>query len=68
MIYIQDLEYKIFEGVLKGLSPGTALREGLENVLAAQTGALIVFGDTDDVKALTDGGFYINEDFLPAKL
>ncbi len=68
MIYMQDREYKKFKGVLRALSPGTALREGLENVLAAQTGALIVFGGTEDVKALTDGGFYINEDFLPAKL
>jgi diadenylate cyclase len=40
----------------------------LENVLAAKTGALIVFGDHDKVKAISDGGFYINESFMPAKL
>lgn len=68
MIYMQDRDNKQFKDVLKDLSPGTSLREGLENVLAAQTGALIVFGDTDEVKAMSDGGFFINEDFLPAKL
>lgn len=68
MIYMQDREYSKFENILKELSPGTALREGLENVLAAKTGALIVFGDTDEIKSMSDGGFFINEDFLPAKL
>jgi len=65
---MQDQDYTKFEDVLMDLSPGTALREGLENVLAAKTGALIVFGDTDPVKNMSDGGFFINEDFLPAKL
>lgn len=68
MIYMQDREYEKFEDVLRQLSPGTALREGLENVLAAKTGALIVFGNTEDVKEMSDGGFFINEEFLPAKL
>lgn len=68
MVYIQNREYKKFEDVLRHLAPGTALRIGLENVLAAKTGALIVFGNTEDVKQLSDGGFFINEDYLPAKL
>jgi len=68
MIYMQDREYEKFEDVLRQLSPGTDLREGLENVLAAKTGALIVFGHTEDVKQMSDGGFFINEEFLPAKL
>ncbi|MBI9014446.1 MAG: DNA integrity scanning protein DisA [Clostridiales bacterium] len=65
---MQDREYEKFKDVLRRLAPGTALREGLENVLAAKTGALIVFGDTEDVKKMSDGGFFINEEFLPAKL
>jgi len=68
MIYMQNRDYSNFSNILKELSPGTALREGLENVLAAQTGALIVFGDTNEIKGMSDGGFFINEDFLPAKL
>ena len=35
----QDSEIK---KVLKIISPGTALREGLENILRAKTGGLIV--------------------------
>ena len=54
--------------VLKTLAPGTALREGLENVLRANTGALIVVGDTPQVLELVDGGFRIDSDFSPASL
>ncbi len=35
--------------VLKMLSPGTELREGLDNILRAGTGALIVIGDSKEV-------------------
>lgn len=55
-------------GALKMLSPGTPLREGLENVLRAKTGALIVIGDSDDVMDIVDGGFNINSEFSPAYL
>ncbi len=54
--------------VLKTLAPGTALREGLENVLRANSGALIVVGDTPQVLELVDGGFRIDSDFTPASL
>lgn len=55
-------------GALKMLSPGTPLREGLENVLRAKTGALIVIGDSDDVLEIVDGGFNLNSEFSPAYL
>lgn len=54
--------------VLKAIAPGTALREGLENILKARTGALIVVGDSEEVMKLADGGFKINEDYSPARL
>lgn len=54
--------------VLRGLAPGTPLREGLENVLRARTGGLIVVGDTPQVMEVVDGGFKIDSDFLPASL
>ena len=50
------------------VAPGTPLREGLENVLRAKTGALIVIGDSEDVRSMIDGGFAINVDFSPAYL
>jgi diadenylate cyclase len=53
---------------LKILAPGTPLREGLESVLRAKTGALIVVGDNPEVIKLVDGGFYINTELTPAHL
>jgi diadenylate cyclase len=54
--------------VLKTLAPGSPIREGLENVLRARTGALIVVGDTPQVMALVDGGFRIDTEFGPSQL
>ena len=46
---------KEFLEVLKIVAPGTILHEGLENILRARTGALIVVGDTDEVIELISG-------------
>ena len=54
--------------ILKTVAPGTELREGLENILKARTGALIVIGDTENVMNLADGGFKINEEYSPARI
>ena len=43
--------------VLKLIAPGTELREGLENILRTNTGALIVVGDSQEVLNIVDGGF-----------
>ena len=53
---------------LHKIAPGTIFREGLENILRAQTGGLIVVGDSEDVMKLVDGGFSINADVTPARL
>lgn len=55
-------------GVLRLVAPGTQLREGLENVLRAKTGALIVLGYEEEVEAVVDGGFQIDCPFSPAHL
>ena len=54
--------------IIKIMAPGTPLREGLDNILKAKTGALIVVGDSKEVLNLTDGGFKINEPYTPARL
>ena len=54
--------------ILKLIAPGTPLREGLENILKAKTGALIIIGDSKEVLELVDGGFNINEEYTPARL
>lgn len=52
--------------MLRVLSPGTPLREGVDNILRAKTGGLIVLSDKDEVLKLVDGGFAINSDYSPA--
>lgn len=54
--------------ILKLIAPGTPIREGLENILKAKTGGLIVIGDSKDVLDITDGGFSIDVEYTPAKL
>jgi len=53
---------------LEMVAPGTPLYEGLENILRARTGALIVLGDSEDVMEIVNGGFRIEADFHPAAL
>lgn len=52
--------------ILKIVCPGTALRDGLENILRAKTGGLVVLGDNDEVMKIVDGGFVINSEYSPA--
>ncbi len=54
--------------ILKLIAPGTALREGLENILKAKTGALIIIGDSKEVMDIVDGGFNINEEYTASRL
>ncbi|HSQ90394.1 DNA integrity scanning diadenylate cyclase DisA [Romboutsia sp.] len=53
---------------LKMISPGSPLRQGLENVLKAKTGGLIVIANSDDIMKVVDGGFSINAEYSPAYL
>ncbi len=54
--------------ILRSMAPGTPLREGLENILRARTGALIVVGDSQEVLGTLDGGFLINKEYSPAHI
>lgn len=54
--------------ILKLVAPGTELREGLENVLKAKTGALIVVSDSEDILKIADGGFKIDEEFTSTNI
>ncbi|EQK46591.1 DNA integrity scanning diadenylate cyclase DisA [Paraclostridium bifermentans] len=53
---------------LKMISPGTDLRLGIDHVLKAKTGGLIVIADSDEVMSIVDGGFAINAEYSPAYL
>ncbi|WP_462412535.1 DNA integrity scanning diadenylate cyclase DisA [Neobacillus sp. Marseille-QA0830] len=54
--------------ILQLVAPGTPIREGLDNVLRANTGGLIVIGYNEKVKSIVDGGFAINCSFSPSFL
>lgn len=59
---------KSLKEILQFVAPGTPIREGIENVLRAKTGGLIVVGYNEKIKQIVDGGFYINCPFSPAYL
>ncbi len=46
--------------ILGLLAPGTVLRDGIERILRAERGALIVLGSTPQVQAICSGGFTID--------
>ena len=54
--------------ILKIIAPGTKIREGLDNILKAKTGALIIIGDSKEIMDIVDGGFKIDEEYTPARL
>ena len=55
--------------ILKLIAPGTPIRDGLENILRARTGALLLITDNNEVlKEVVDGGFTINEEYTSSKL
>ncbi len=57
---------KELKSILKTLAPGTQLREGLENILRAKTGGLLVLGDSESIMKSVDGGFAINAEYNPS--
>ncbi len=66
-----DTEARPEPGLVKALemvAPGTALREGMENILHARTGGLIVIGDPEELSFLFSGGIKLDIDYSPALL
>src|SRR6478736_3150677 len=53
---------------LEMVAPGTALREGIDNVVHARTGGLVVIGDPDELTHLFSGGIKLDIDYSPAFL
>lgn len=54
--------------MIKMTAPGTLLREGLDSIIRAGNGALIVVADPEKLTCLIDGGFRIDCEFKPAYL
>ena len=53
---------------LEMVAPGTALREGLDNILDARTGGLLVIGEPEELSFLNSGGIKLDVDYAPALL
>jgi len=54
--------------LLEKIAPGTEFRNGIDSILSAKFGALIVVSDDPEITKLFDGGFYINCEFTPQRL
>ena len=53
---------------LEMVAPGTAVREGIDQIVQARTGGLIVIGDPDELAFLFSGGIKLDIDYTPALL
>jgi diadenylate cyclase len=68
---VLELETRQEPGLVRSLemvAPGTALREGLDNIVHARTGALVVIGDPDELAQMISGGIRLDIDYSPAFL
>ncbi len=50
------------------VAPGTPLREGIDNIIHARTGGLILLAEADEVSFLFSGGIRLDVDYTPALL
>ena len=53
---------------LAAVAPGTPLRDGLDRIVRAKMGALVVLGDGPDVLAICSGGFLLDSPYSPQRL
>ncbi|MGI5920561.1 MAG: DNA integrity scanning diadenylate cyclase DisA [Syntrophomonadaceae bacterium] len=65
---VEDIYKEDFRKYLQMLAPGTLFRLGIENILHANTGGLVVVGDSPELMKLVSGGFRIDCEFTPARL
>src|SRR5918994_1839941 len=53
---------------LASSAPGTPLRDGIDRVVRAKAGALLVIDDGPDVLAICSGGFLVDAPYSPQRL
>ena len=54
--------------VLQKVAPGTALREGIDRIIRAGKGAIIVLGIGDEIERIVSGGFRLETNFTSQRL
>jgi diadenylate cyclase len=68
---LNELEARQDPRLLRALdmvAPGTPLREGIDNIIHARTGGLILIAEADEVSFLFSGGIKLEVDYTPALL
>ena len=65
---VEKIPLNILLPALRAVAPGTLIREGIENILRAKTGGLLVFGDYPEVRSIVEGGFEINSPVTATRL
>ncbi len=50
------------------VAPGRPLREGIDNIVHARSGALLVVGETEEISFLFSGGIRLGVDYTPGLL
>ncbi|MBA2763515.1 MAG: DNA integrity scanning protein DisA [Thermoleophilaceae bacterium] len=65
---LQDRQEPRLVRALEAVAPGTALREGIDYIVRARTGALVCVGASDDLAFLYSGGIRLDIDYTPAQL
>src|SRR3954447_11814046 len=68
---LHELESRQDPRLLRALdtvAPGTPLREGIDNIIHARTGGLIVVAEADEVSFLFSGGLQLDVDYTPGLL
>jgi diadenylate cyclase len=68
---LNELEARQDPRLLRALdmvAPGTPLREGIDNIIHARTGGLILLAEADEVSFLFSGGIKLDIDYTPALL
>jgi diadenylate cyclase len=68
---LHELEARLDPRLLRALdvvAPGSPLREGIDNIIHARTGGLILLADAEEVSFLLSGGIKLDVDYTPAML
>ena len=68
---LNELEARQDPRLLRALdmvAPGTPLREGIDNIIHARTGGLIVVAEPEEVSYLFSGGLRLDVDYTPGLL
>src|SRR4051812_28032063 len=61
-------EADVLLDALAQVAPGTPLRDGLERIVRAKMGALLVLSDDPAVLEICSGGFLLDAEFTPQRL